>query len=236
MSKSILALSFAAAAALATTSFAVTPSGAPGEVINHLGAAEDYSRWSFAVHAGVAEKAYRKDPVTDFSRVNAIIGFDLTRWFSVYGVAGTMEQKIKIGDSSVTDDSGLFGAGIWANLMQSEQLSIFDSVDRYTISTGAEITYAGFDSDTWLSLDAFLAFEIQGDVGRQAFIFPRTVGIYFGPVVSVSLSSDYDTSSSNAIGFGGGVNVKFTDDVYLKVGGDFFSDDSTVYGQFGINF
>lgn len=235
MSKPTFVLSLAAFTAFAATSFAVTPSGAPDGAINHLGVAKDYSQWSVSFHAGLAEKTFDGKPETDFTRFNAVVGYNVNRWLSVYGIAGTMEQKEKLGNYSASDDSALFGFGVWAGLMDVDQLSFFDGVDRYTLSAGAEISYADFDSATWTSLDAFLAFEIQGDVNRQSFIFPRTIGIYFGPVLSLSLSS-YDTASSNSVGFGGGVNVLFTDDVSLKIGGDVFSEDSTVYGQFSINF
>jgi hypothetical protein len=236
MSKPTLVLSLAAFTAFAATSFAVTPSGAPDGAINHLGVAKDYSQLSLSFYAGIAEKTYDGKPDMDFTRFNAVVGYNLNRWLSVYGLVGTMEQKVKIGGFSATDDSAIFGAGVWAGLIDVDQLSFFDGVDRYTLSAGAEISYADFDSGTWTSLDAFLMFEVQGDVNRQSFIFPRTLGLYFGPVFSLSLSSDYDTASSNSVGFGGGVNILFTDDVSLKIGGDVFSDDSTVYGQFSINF
>ena len=239
MSKTSLALTLAAASAIVvstvTQTRAASPNASSGESINHLGVAWNYSGWTFAGYFSDYKKLYKNAPEFEFTRMNAIIGYDVTRWLTIYGVAGTLEQKVK-NMNSISDSAGIFGLGFWANLMEADQLSYFDGVDRYLLSLGLEGVFSDNDFGTYSTIDGHLFFEVQGDVKKRAFIFPRTIGIYIGPVFSVSVSSDYDSASGDAFGFGGGLNVKFTDNVSLKVGGDSYSNDTAFYAQFSINF
>jgi len=241
MSKHTLALSLAVSLAIAfsaaTPATAATPSAAPEGAIHFLAdPSRDFSGLSLSAYASSFKKNYKNEPELEFTRINAALGINATRWLTVYGVAGVLEQKVKSPWGGTTENAGIFGLGLWANLASSMQLSFFDSVDRYQLSCGIEGTYSDNDFGTYSSLDGFLFFEVQGDVNKRSFIFPRSLGIYGGPVFSYSLSSDYDTSSSEMIGFGVGLNVIFTPTINLKVGGDFYSNDSAVYAQFGINF
>ena len=241
MSKPKLAMSLAATAAVALATVipaaASTPSAAIGEPVNFPGVGYDYSDWSLSVYYGSFTKNYKNIPAElEFTRINAAIGYSLDRrsFATVYGVVGVMEQKVKRYKGN--ESASLFGLGLWLNLIESDQLSYFAGIDTYNLTAGIEGVFSKNDFGTYMSIDGFLFFEIHGQTNTRNFIFPRSVGLYAGPVFSYSASSDYDTSSSETVGIGAGLNVKFTENINLKIGGDFYSEDKSAYAQFGIVF
>jgi len=135
-----------------------------------------------------------------------------------------------------SDNAAIFGLGLWFNILHIDQLPVFTTVDSYSLTAGIEGVYSSNDFGAYTSVDGFLFFAIHGEPYKRAFIFPRSFGLYFGPVFSYSLSSDYDSTSSDIIGIGGGLNIRFTENMNLKLGGDYYSNDSSVYAQFSINF
>jgi len=247
MSKSTLALSFAAAAAVALATIlpthAATPTAMPGDPLNFVGVGYDYSDWSLSVYYSGFTKNYKHKNILnemDFSRISTAIGcsLDSREFITLYGVIGLLEHKKSWINSS--ENASLFGLGLWMNLWETDQLPIFEGVDAYSVTAGIEGVYSradfgGFYS-TYASIDGFLFFEIHGESYKRAFIFPRSYGIYVGPVFSYSVSNDYDTDDNNIVGLGGGLNIRFTENINLKIGGDYYSDDSSVYAQFSINF
>jgi len=179
-----------------------------------------------------SKNSIRRD--VDIDRYNAILGYDLTRWLTLYGVAGVSKAKDELAFES--DTSGIFGLGVWANLIEVEQMSLLSTITKYRLSSGAEITYAGFDDFNWTQFDAFLTFELVNELNRSSFIFPEAVSVFAGPIISVVESDKLTQSSSNIIGLTVGVSVMFTDNVYATGGADVFSDDNAFFGMIGVRF
>ncbi len=237
MSKTTLIACVAVATALTSSTFAVTPASRDTGSINFASIGNDLSGWHLAMFAGSATKYMDNDrnieTEIDLTRFNVIVGYDLTRWLTVYGLVGAIKEETGI-YSKENDTQGLFGVGVWANLLESDQLSRLSDVSSYRLTTGAEYSFANFDDFTWSQFDAFLTFELVNELHRTSFIMPETIGLFFGPVVSYVLSDEYD--SCDNIGMTVGLNITMTDDTYITVAGDFYSDDNAVYGMVGVRF
>lgn len=238
MSKTTLIACIAVATALTAPTFAVTPASRDAGGINFEWVAEDFSGFHLALFGGRSTREMKsKNKIrreVDVDRYNAIIGYDLTRWLTLYGVAGVAKAKDELAFDS--DTSGIFGVGVWANLIEVDQLSLLSTITKYRLSSGAEITYAGFDDFNWMQFDAFLTFELVNELTRASFIFPEAVSVFAGPILSVVESDNLTQSSSNIIGLTVGISIMFTDNVYATGGADVFSDDNAYFGMVGVRF
>ncbi len=239
MSKISLLACVAVATAMTTSTFALTPTGRDTGTINFGGVGENLNAWHLALYAGTStrkvENNHNLDIDIDFKRFNMVLGCDLTRWMTVYGLVGMMKANSDSWGED-NDRANLFGVGVWANLMESDQLSLFTDVSTYRVNTGAEYSFAAFDDFSWSQLDAFLTFELVNELNECPFILPETVGLFFGPIISYIISDDYEATSGNTVGITLGVSMMFTDDTYATLAGDFYSDDSSVYGMVGVRF
>ncbi len=239
MSKTTLIACVAVATALTTSTFAVTPTGRDTGSLNFAGIGNDLSGWHLALYAGSSTRTVENDrnitTEIDLTRYNVVLGYDVTRWMTVYGLAGALTADTGT-YATGNDTQGLFGLGVWANLMESDQLSLISDISSYRLTSGAEYSIASFDDFTWSQVDAFLTFEIVNELHECPFIMPETIGIFFGPIVSYVMSDEYDSTSGNVFGLTVGLNMTITDDTYVTVAGDFFSDDTAVYGMVGVRF
>lgn len=239
MSKITLLACVAVATALTTSTFAITPNSRDTGSIDFGVLGEDLSAWHLALYVGQSTRTMDNDrnfeTEINMNRYNAVLGYDLTRSLTVYGLVGMLNaDSDSWGDND--DTSSLFGVGAWANLIESDQMSLLTAVSTYRLTSGAEYSIANFDDFAWSQFDAFLTFEIVNELNECPFIMPETVAIFFGPIVSYIMSDDYETTSGNTVGMTVGVNMMVTDDTYMTLGADAFSDDSTVYGMMGVRF
>ena len=237
MRKTTLIACVAVATALSTSTFAVTPASRDTGSINFADIGEDLSGWHLALFAGSATRHMDNDrnidTEIDLTRYNVILGYNVTRWMTVYGLVGAMTEETGVYKKE-NDTQAIVGVGVWANLIESDQLSRLSDVSSYRLTSGAEYSFANFDDFTWSQFDAFLTFELVNELHRTSFIMPETIGLFFGPVISYILSDEYD--SNDIFGITVGVNMTMTDDTYITVAGDFFSDDNAVYGMVGVRF
>ena len=236
MSKTTL-IACVAVAALTSSTFAVTPTARDTGSINYAGLGNNLSGWHLALFAGSSTRYMDNDrnieTEIDLTRYNVVLGYDVTRWLTVYGLVGAMTEETGIYKKE-DDTQALFGVGIWANLLESDQLSRISDISSYRLTSGVEYSFANFDDFTWSQFDAFLTFELVNELHRTSFIMPETVGLFFGPIISYVVSDEYD--SADVFGMTVGVNMTITDDTYVTVAGDFFSDDNSVYGMVGVRF
>ncbi len=237
MNKTTLIACVAVATALTTSTFAVTPASRDTGSINFASIGNDLSGWHLAMFAGSSTKYMENDrnieTEIDFTRFNVILGYDVMRWLTVYGLVGAMKEETGL-YSKENDTQGLFGVGVWADLIESDQLSRLSDVSSYRLTSGAEYSLANFDDFTWSQIEAFLTFELINELNRTSFIMPETIGLFFGPVVSYVLSDEYDAGDN--IGVTVGLNMTMTDDTYITVAGDFYADDRAIYGMVGVRF
>lgn len=238
MSKTTLIACLAVATALTTSTFAVTPASRDMGELNFKWAAEDFSGFHLALFGGRAtrkmklKKSTRREVEVD--RYNAIIGYDFTRWLTFYGVIGHSKAKDELAFDS--DTSGIFGIGVWANLIDVDQLSFLSTITQYRLSSGAEVTYSDFDDFNWFQFDAFLTFELVNTLNRTTFMAPEAVSVFAGPIITVIESDNLSQSSDDIIGLTVGCSVMFTDNVYATGGADVFLRDKAFFGMVGVRF
>ena len=103
MSKSTWIAASAIAAIMTSASFAVTPSSRDTGNLDFGLLEGDLSGWHLAVYgAGATRNLENGDDVIerDLTRVNVVIGYDLTRWITVYGLAGGADGAAERGGSA----------------------------------------------------------------------------------------------------------------------------------------
>ena len=179
MSKSTWIAASAIAAIMTSASFAVTPSSRDTGNLDFGLLEGDLSGWHLAVYgAGATRNLENGDDVIerDLTRVNGVIGYDLTRWITVYGLAGgaDLSEDTEWNDDE-SDTSAVWGVGLWANLIQSEQLPLMDTITSYRLTSGLEYSYAGFDEFGWTQIDGFLTLGFMNELRSSSRIFPAMV-------------------------------------------------------------
>ncbi len=238
MRKTTLIACIAVSTALSTSTFAVTPASRDVGSLNFKWTAEDFSRWHLALYAGQSTRQIKPsglDTEVEVGRYTMILGYDLSRWLTVYGLAGLSRAKPD-GFMATSDNSGVFGAGVWANLIEVDQLSLLSTITQYRLASGAEVSHAGFDDFTWTQFDAFLTLELVNELPRASFIHPEAISLFVGPILSYVESDNLSFTSDNILGMTIGVSILFTDDTYVTAGADVFADDHAVYGMVGVRF
>ena len=229
-----------AVALAASNTFAITPASQSTKGTGYLVLAEDLSNWHLAAYGSTGTRTVEDD--NDFEmelkvkRYAAILGYDVTRWMTIYGLAGVMEADRKYGMGNGQDTSLLIGAGTWLNLLQSEELTLLSTVSYYKLTAGAEVSYADLDDYSWGQLDGYLTFGIVNELENNTMIFPETIGIFAGPIVSYLMSDELDADTDNTVGMTVGVTMTFSTSTYATISYDIFSDDDTLAGMVGVRF
>ena len=237
-----ISIACAAAMALAASNtFAITPASQDTKGTGYLVFAEDLSNWHLAAYgaAGTRTLEYNNfEKEIDVSRYAAILGYDLTRWMTIYGLVGTMEAEDKYGYGNDDGDSSLLlGAGAWMNLLQSEELTLLSTVSYYKVTAGAEVSFADLDNYTWGQFDGYLTFGIVNELENNTMIFPETIGIFTGPVFSYVFSDELEMDSSNVFGMTVGLSMTFTRTTYATISYDFLRGDDDIFaGMIGVRF
>lgn len=238
MSKSTFFAGAAIATLMTTAAYAITPASRDTGNINFALPAENLNDFHMALYAGSFTRNVQSDFGTaeiDLKRYNAILGYDLNRWLTVYALSGIVDAK-ESASRMDSESAMIWGVGVWANLIESEQLPLLTTVSSYRVSAGTEFSYADTDSFSWSQFDSFLTFEIVNELNDSQLIFPRNIGLFFGPIASYIVSDEYDSDSDNVFGLTVGVDLMFTKNTYATIAGDFYSDDEGVYGMVGVRF
>ena len=229
----------AAVAALAVPSASAAPDVPnDGRLTNYLLVAEDLSDFSGGVQGFLAERNVRRygfDSKMDAYRVNGYLGYDLTRWLTLYGLSGVMSAKdTRAGIPSETVFA--YGGGLWARLIDDDQLDILSTFTRYRLTAGLEVSHADPNDLSWTQFDGFLTFGIVNDLYITDDIFPTSITLYFGPVYSAVDLDGFSQVPDNKFGFSVGLDMTFAQGVYANAGYDFFNDDSIAHFSAGVRF
>lgn len=238
MSKSTFIAGAAIAALMTTAALAVTPASRDTGNLDFALPAENLNDFHMALYAGTFTRNVQGDfglTEMDLKRYNAILGYDLTRWITIYALGGILDAK-ESASRQDSEASTIWGVGVWANLIESEQMPLLTTVSSYRLSAGTEFSYANLDNFSWSQFDSFLTFEIVNELNDSQLIFPRNIGLFFGPIASYIQSDEYDSDSDNVFGLTLGVDLMFTRNTYATIAGDFYTDDSGVYGMMGVRF
>ena len=187
MTKQLL-LAGAAAMMTAATASAVSQVPEDGTIVNNAIVALDMS----GLHGGIQGRGGERtlslkhgpEGSFDVMRVDAYLGYDLVRWLTVYGFVGVADVKsddfFLDGDTKAT-----FGAGLWAALLDDDQLDIMSTFSRFRVDAGVEYAYTDSNDLGAGGIEAFLTFELLNDMFLVHGMYPTSIGIFAGPVYSV---------------------------------------------------
>ncbi len=241
MSKS----SFAAVCALAamvsaSTASASSPAPDDGYITHYALNSENLDAWHGGVH-GFAAKRNVENKRTgrlsemDAKRINAYLGYDVTRWITVYALGGVLNVK-NTGDWLDSDTEAMYGAGLWFNLLDDDQLDFLDTISRYRLTAGLEISRGDPNDLAWTQCDGFAFFEILNDMYLADEMFPTQVGVFAGPVYSSVDIDGYKQVKDNEWGFSAGLDMRFANGVFVKAAYDWFNDDDIASFTAGFRF
>ena len=241
MSKSIWIAAASIAAIMTSASFAVTPSSRATGNLDFGLFEEDLSRWHLAVYGAGATRNFESKGGAvvemDHTRFNAVVGYDISRWITVYGLAGVAEASEDTVRGSTSDDTAaVWGAGLWANLIQAELLPHMDTITSFRLTSGIEASFSDFDEGAWLQVDAHLTFGIVNEIHSFNHVFPERIGVFAGPVLSYVDVEGLDWDSDNLFGLSVGLDMAFNRKIYVVGGADLFDDDTVVFGMAGLRF
>ncbi len=228
-----------AAAVFATAASAVSQIPADGTIENYALSAIDMS----GLHGGVQGRTGERTMLSesgfegsfDMMRVDAYLGYDLVRWLTVYGFVGVAD--VKSDDFFIEGDTKVaYGAGLWAALIDDDQLDIMATFSRFRLNFGAEYAYTDSNELAAKEAEAFLTFELLNDMFLVHEMYPSSIGLFAGPVFSWMKFDDYEQDSDDRWGLTVGLEFTFSRRVYLNGGVDIFPDDAVVYGAAGVRF
>ena len=229
----------AAVAALAVPSASAAPEVPnDGRLTNYLVVAEDLSDFSGGVQGFVAERNVRRhgfDSKMDAFRVNGYLGYDLTRWLTLYGISGIMSAKDN-GAGIPSETVFAYGGGLWARLIDDDQFDILSTFTRYRLTAGFEVSHADPNDLSWTQMDGFLTFGIVNDLFMTDDIFPTSITVFFGPVYSSVDLDGFHQVPDNKVGFAVGMDMTFAQGVYASIGYDFFNEDNIAHFSAGVRF
>ena len=229
------------AAMFAASASAVSQIPDDGTIENHGLIAIDMS----GLHGGIQGRTGERTVASkggfegelELMRVDAYLGYDVLRWLTIYGFVGVADAKsddffeIRDGDTKAT-----YGGGIWAALIDDDQLDIMSTFSRFRLNAGGE--YAVTDAND-LSIDeweAFLTFELLNDMFLIHEMYPASIGLFAGPVFSSLNVDGYEQDDDDRWGLTVGLSMTFSRRVYLHGGIDIFQDDHMVYASAGVRF
>ncbi|MBR1609757.1 MAG: hypothetical protein IJ678_09110 [Kiritimatiellae bacterium] len=189
----------------------------------------------FAATRNVENKNTGRVTEMDARRFDAYVGYDVTRWMTVYALGGVLSAKDK-GEWLESDTETVWGAGVWLSLLDDDQLDVLSTVSRYRLTAGVEVSRGDPNDLAWTQIDGFLTFELVNDIYLTELIFPTQVGVYAGPVFSKIDLDGYDQEGDNDWGFTLGLDLRFANGMYAQGAYDWFSDDSVLSFSAGFRF
>lgn len=238
MSKKLLLAGSVCAVFAAAPAFAVAPAPADGTSENYAISAMDMSGLHFGLRGSHGDRTVefgKREGELELSRVGAYLGYDLLRWFTVYGFVGIANAESD--DFFLESDTAVsFGGGAWAYLIDNDQLDIMSTFSRFRVNIGGE--YAFTDSnELWLGqAQGFLTFELLNDAFLTFDLYPSSIGLFAGPVFSYLHGDDVTQDVDDAWGLTVGLSMTFARRTYVSGGIDVFSDNNVVYASAGVRF
>lgn len=230
-----------AAAMFATAASAVSQIPNDGTIENYAIIATDMSGLHGGVQGRVGERTLSRkngfEGTFDLNRVDAYLGYDLVRSLTIYGFVGIADAKSDdFFEVSEGDTKATFGGGLWAALIDDDQLDIMSTFSRFRLNFGAEYAYTDANKLSLGETEVFLTFELLNDMFMIHDMYPSSIGLFAGPVFSMIDADGFEQDEDDRWGFTVGLSMTFARRVYLNGGIDIFSDDHMVYASAGVRF
>ncbi len=239
MSKPSLAVLAAAALLVAANSHASPAVPDDARLVNYAIPADVLTDFHGGVQGFMGDRNVKDDfgfqSEMKVQRINAYLGYDIGRWLSIYVLGGV--QSVKNNDIRMENDTTfLYGAGLWAALIDDAQLDFLSTISRYRLNFGMEVSHSDPNDLSWTQFDASLTFGIYNDSFLSDAKFPTAIGIFAGPIYSTVDLDGFEQVKDNEWGFTVGGEFRFANGVYVSGGYDIFTDDGMAYFQAGVRF
>lgn len=162
------------------------------------------------------------------TRLRLQVGADATRWLSVYGFLGRLDDQYAnfISDPARTE----FGGGMQLRLLNHDIMMPHLSEDRLMLTSDLEYAIA---DETRREMKGQLLVSLINDINSAVSFQPDAVGLYAGPVYSDLQGSGID--EKKRLGAMVGMQVFFTSHLMFYVGASEY-DRTTLHGGFQYNF
>ena len=239
MSKPVLAV-LAAATLLAATHASASPAVPDdGRLVNYAIPADVLTDFHGGLQGFMGDRNVKDDlgfqSEMATKRLDAYLGYDVGRWLSIYVLGGVL--SVKNDDVGLEEDTAfLYGAGLWAALIDDAQLDFLPTISRYRLNFGMEVSHSDPNELSWTQFDASLTFGIYNDSFLSHAMFPTAVGIFAGPIYTTIDMDGYEQIKDNNWGITVGGEFRFANGVYVSGGADIFNDDTIGYFQAGVRF
>ena len=227
------------AAMFAASASAVSQIPNDGTIENYAIVATDMSGLHGGVQGRTGERRLSNkrgyEGTFDLYRADAYLGYDILRWFTVYGFVGIAEAKCNTfllgGDAKST-----YGGGVWAALIDDDQLDIMSTFSRFRLNAGVEYAYTDSNDLSLGETEVFLTFELLNDMFAIHELYPSSIGVFAGPLFSMLDADGFEQDDDDRWGLTVGLSMTFSRRVYLNAGIDVFPDDAVFYGSAGVRF
>ena len=239
MSKPVLAV-LAAATLLAATHASASPAVPDdGRLVNYAIPADVLTDFHGGLQGFLGDRNVKDDlgfqSEMATKRLDAYLGYDVGRWLSIYVLGGVL--SVKNDDVGLEEDTAfLYGAGLWAALIDDDQLDIMSTFSRFRLNAGVEYAFTDSNDLSMGEWEAFLTFELLNDMFLIHEMYPASIGLFAGPVYSAIDMEDFEQDDDDRWGLTVGLSFTFSRRVYLNGGVDIFPDDAVVYGSAGVRF
>ena len=239
MSKPSLAVLAAAALLVAANAHASPAVPDDARLVNYAIPADVLTDFHGGVQGFMGDRNVKDDfgfqSEMKVQRINAYLGYDIGRWLSIYVLGGV--QSVKNNDIRMENDTTfLYGAGLWAALIDDAQLDFLSTISRYRLNFGMEVSHSDPNDLSWTQFDASLTFGIYNDSFLSDAKFPTAIGIFAGPIYSTVDLDGFEQVKDNEWGFTVGGEFRFANGVYVSGGYDIFTDAGMAYFQAGVRF
>ena len=239
MSKPVLAV-LAAAAVLAATHASASPAVPDdGRIVNYALPSEILTDFHGGLQGFMGDRSVKDDlgfeSEMTVKRLDAYLGYDVARWLSVYVLGGVM--SVENNDVGMEEETTfLYGAGLWAALIDDAQLDFVQTISRYRLNFAMEVTHSDPNDLAWTQFDASLTFGLYNDSFLSDGKFPTAIGIFAGPIYTTIDMDGYKQVKDNNWGITVGGELRFANGIYAGGGADIFNDDTVGWFQLGVRF
>jgi hypothetical protein len=182
----------------------------------------------------VVMKDYNRfETLMEAEKITGVIGADVFRWITVYGIAGG--SKTGFNDGPATS-KGEYGAGIRLNLLDHEIIDPLLSEDRIRINASIQQTrvksaFAG-DEIKWKDTTAQLLLSLVNDLDGDPQFYPESMALYAGMVYSHLVGAIEEEKSS---WFVVGLEIFYTKRISFGLGMDIGEDaNNGVHASFNL--
>ena len=193
---------------------------------HYLVSSDSLHGWSLGAYLAESRRdveLHGFDSQMKLKSAGAFIGYDIMRWASVFGIAGSSDTSFGGAGShlSTSSSESEFGVALQVNLLDHELMD--PTVIENRLRLNAQASYMRHKADhawgslAWNDLSAGLMLSIINDTPSFKIFWVENVAIYGGPVYSRIFSSDRISEKSN-FGYAAGVEIGFSEKISLLVG------------------